>query len=284
MLGKPTPPSICHGGRNDGRAATSRCLVGANQAAPAQSSATAQGRAPTTAGSGRADRNLARAQDRNSLGVAATGNGLRFGNDLLAPPARLASRGNLEQDPSYLARPLARRGQVGLVICRGGQFIGAGCFWGAKTGPNPTDRRKKGSKHHLITDANGIPLACLLTGANQHDVTQLIALTQAIPPIGGKPGRRINRPKCLYADRAYDSEMHRILLYWRGIEPRIAARRTDHGSGLGKYRWVVERTNSWLHQHRRLRVRYERRDDIHEAFMILGCVSICWKALNRGFC
>jgi transposase len=115
-------------------------------------------------------------------------------------------------------------------------------------------------------------------------VTQLIALTRAIPAIGGKPGRRVSRPKRLYADRAYDSEMHRILLYWRGIEPWIAKRNEGHGSGLGKYRWVVERTISWLHQHRRLRVRYERRDDIHEALMTLGCTFICWNHLSKGFC
>ena len=52
---------------------------------------------------------------------------------------------------------------------------------GGKTGPNPTDRRKPGSKHHLITDAQGIPLAAILTGANRHDVTQLLPLVEAIP-------------------------------------------------------------------------------------------------------
>ncbi|MBL8821823.1 MAG: transposase, partial [Planctomycetia bacterium] len=55
----------------------------------------------------------------------------------------------------------------------------------------------------------------------------------------------------------------------------LARRNTEHGSGLGIYRWVIERSISWLHQFRRLRVRYERRDDIHEAFMILGCIVIC---------
>ena len=64
--------------------------------------------------------------------------------------------------------------------------------------------------------------------------------------------------------------MHRMLLWVRGIEPMIAKRNTEHGSGLGRVRWVVERTVSWLHQFRRLRVRYERRDDIHEGFLSLG--------------
>lgn len=111
-----------------------------------------------------------------------------------------------------------------------------------------------------------------------------MALVEALPTIRGKRGRPIRRPKSLYADRAYHSQMHSILLWHGGIEPCIAQRGQPHGSGLGKYRWVVERTLSWLHQFRRLRVRYERRADIHEAFMALGCALICWNTLKRGFC
>lgn len=73
-----------------------------------------------------------------------------------------------------------------------------------------------------------------------------------------------------------------MLLWIRGIGPVLAHRNTGHGSGLGKYRWVVERTLSWLQQFRQLRVRYERRADIHEAFLRLGCVMICWNALVHG--
>ncbi|MBL8877607.1 MAG: IS5 family transposase [Phycisphaerales bacterium] len=155
---------------------------------------------------------------------------------------------------------------------------------GKKTGPNPTDRRKAGSKHHVITDANGVPLAVRLTGANRHDVTQLLPLVDAIPPIAGKPGAPRRRPDQLYADRAYDSHLHRMLLWLRGIEPVLARRRTAHGSGLGRFRWVVERTISWLHRFRRLRARYERNDRIHEAFLSIGCGLICWNVLKRGFC
>jgi len=121
-----------------------------------------------------------------------------------------------------------------------------------------------------------VPLAARLTGANAHDVTQLLPLVEAIPPVRGKPGRPRRRPAEVIGDRAYDSEPHRRCLRALGIEPSLAKRRTEHGSGLGVYRWVVERTLSWLHQNRRLRVRYERRADIHEAFLILGCALICW--------
>lgn len=136
----------------------------------------------------------------------------------------------------------------------------------------------------MITDGQGIPLATSLTAANCHDVTQLIPLVDGIPPIYGKPGRPRKRPDELFADRAYDSHAHRQRLRARGIRPVIARRRTTHGSGLGIFRWVVERTLSWLHQCRRLRVRYERRDDIHEALVTLACIRICMRHLENSFC
>lgn len=62
-----------------------------------------------------------------------------------------------------------------------------------------------------------------------------------------------------------------------GIVPRIARRGNESRERLGRYRWVVERTRSWLSRFRRLKVRYERRADIHEAFLSLACALICWK-------
>lgn len=155
---------------------------------------------------------------------------------------------------------------------------------GEQTGPNPTDRAKPGSKHHLITDGGGIPLATILTGANTADVNELEVLVDAIPPIRGKRGRPRRRPATLYADRAYDSDPHRRRLNRRGICPAIARRRTSHGSGLGRFRWVVERTISWFHRPRKLRLRTDWRADIHEAFMSLGCSLICWSVLANSFC
>jgi transposase len=66
----------------------------------------------------------------------------------------------------------------------------------------------------------------------------------------------------------------------RHIVPFLAKRNTGHGSGLGRWRWVPERTFAWLNQFRRLRVRYEKRADIHEAFLSLGCALICWRFLR----
>ena len=164
-------------------------------------------------------------------------------------------------------------------------IVAASAPWavGKKTGPNPTDRRKPGSKHHLVTDAKGVPLAIRLTGAHRHDITQLLPLVAAIPPVRGKCGRPRRRPARLQGDRGYDSEPHRQALRVLGITPVLAKRGTAHGSGLGIYRWVIERTLAWLPQYRRLRVRYERRADIHEAFLTIGCALICWRYLS-WFC
>lgn len=133
----------------------------------------------------------------------------------------------------------------------------------------------------MITDAKGLPLAVQVTAANAHDVTQLLPLVDAIPSVRGQVGHPRRRPERLQGDRAYDSEPHREELLRRGIQPILAERNTEHGSGLGKSRWVVERCLSWLHQFRRLRTRYDRRLDIHQAFLTLACGLICWR---HGFC
>jgi transposase len=127
----------------------------------------------------------------------------------------------------------------------------------------------------VLTDAGGIPLAAEVTAANAHDVTQLLPLVEQVPAVRSKPGRPKRRPRCVQGDRAYDSQPHRRALRRLGIEPVLAKRNTEHGSGLGKHRWVVERTISWLHQFRRLRVRYERHDYIHKALLTIGCIVTC---------
>ena len=136
----------------------------------------------------------------------------------------------------------------------------------------------------MLTDACGVPLAGTLTGANANDITQLLALLEAVPPVRGKVGRPRRRPQRVQGDRAYDSNWHRQQLRGLGIEPILGRRRVPHGSGLGVTRWVVERTLAWLHQFKRLRVRYERQSELHEAFFTLGCAIICWRATQKSFC
>lgn len=146
---------------------------------------------------------------------------------------------------------------------------------GEDTGPNPTDRSKSGSKHHVMTDAQGIPLSATVTAANVNDVTEALHVLVNMPPVGGKPGPPRQRPEQLQGDRGYDSEPLRQFLRWLGIKPELAARNTEHGSGLGVYRWFVERTISWLHSFGRLRRRLDRLTVIQDAFLQLACDIVC---------
>jgi transposase len=129
-------------------------------------------------------------------------------------------------------------------------------------------------------DGQGTPLAIEHTGANVHESEMAIALIDGIPSIKQPRGRPRKRPDEVLADRAYDAEEKiRQPLRQRNVTPLIAQRNTRHGSGLGKYRYVVEAAFAWLFNQRRLRVRYEKREDIHQAFLIIGCFLICWRRI-----
>ncbi|CRK57747.1 Mobile element protein [Alloactinosynnema sp. L-07] len=128
----------------------------------------------------------------------------------------------------------------------------------------------------MITDGTGIPLATILTGGNRDDVTRLMPLIEAVPPVRGRRGRPRQRPERIHVDRAYDDNKYRKLVRAKGIEPVIARRGVDHGV----YRWVVEGAFALLHWFRRLRIRWEVRDDIHEAFLSIGCSIIAWRRLK----
>ena len=152
---------------------------------------------------------------------------------------------------------------------------------GAKTGPSPVDRARPGSKHHVMADGQGISLAVTLTGGNRNDVTELMTLINAVPTVRGRRGRPRRRPREVYADRGYDHDKYRRLVWATGIRPRIARRGTSHGSGLGKVRWVIERTIAWYHGMRRLRTRWDKRADIHESWLGLGTCIITLRHVIR---
>lgn len=163
-------------------------------------------------------------EDRYSVVILTAGIRLWFWHDLLEAVAAVAE--------GWCVGQARGSGQDRLVTSHCRQFFSKGCFWGAKTGPNPTDRRKLGSKHHVITDAQGVPLATRLTGAQAHDVTQLIPLVDAIPPVRGKPRRPRRKPDQVQGDRGYDSEPHRRQL-----------RERRHQTGIGQ---TTNGTRQWL--------------------------------------
>ncbi len=149
------------------------------------------------------------------------------------------------------------------------------------TGKNPTDKGKPGTKRHLMVERKGIPLVLKCTGANVADTTTLVEMVDAIPPLKSRRGRPRKRPDKMHADKGYDSKANRAALRKRGITPRIARRGVESSEKLGRHRWVVERTFAWLNRFRRLTIRYERRLDIHEAFLHLGCAFICWSFIEK---
>ena len=134
-----------------------------------------------------------------------------------------------------------------------------------------------------MVDRRGTPLGVRLSPANRHDSMMLAPALDAIPGVRHGRGRPRKRPDKLHADKAYDHHRCRSECRKRAIKPRIARRRVDSSERLGRHRWVVERTLAWLNRFRRLAIRYERRADIHEAFVILGCALICLNQIRR-FC
>lgn len=135
-----------------------------------------------------------------------------------------------------------------------------------------------------MTDRQGIPLVSLQTAANVNAGTVLLDVIDAIPPIKQPAGPPRQRPDKLHADKAYASEARRAALEQRAITPRIARKGVESKTRLGRHRWIVERAFAWLHRNRRLLVRYERRDDLHEAFLHLGSALICWHFAADLFC
>ena len=128
----------------------------------------------------------------------------------------------------------------------------------------------------MLTDAEGVPFVVQIVAANRHDGTTLLPLVIDLPAVAGKPGRPKRKPDMLVADKAFDDESLRRLLRWLGIEPVLPARGEDE-HGLGVWRWFIERTISWLHQFRRLRIRWDRKPEIHQAFLSLAAAVVCYR-------
>jgi transposase len=122
-------------------------------------------------------------------------------------------------------------------------------------GANPVDRGKPGSKLHLVCDGGGLPLTAVVTAANVSDTTVFQAVLDDIPPVLTPSGRRCCRPGKAHGDKGYDSAANRAYLRRRGIRPRIARREIESSERLGRHRWKVERSLSWLSCWQRLAVR-----------------------------
>lgn len=188
------------------------------------------------------------------------------GRHRFPPLHRVVAGSRVGQAASSDPRRTRQPWRAGLVAVRHRLGQRPGGQRGPLTGPNPTDRGKRGSKIHLIVDRRGLPISPEISAANTHDSQALQPLVQGIPPIRSRRGPRRRRPAKLHADKGYDYPHLRRWLRTRGITPRIAHRGIENSTHLGRHRWVVERTIAWLTGCRRLHRRYERKPDHFLAF------------------
>jgi transposase len=134
-----------------------------------------------------------------------------------------------------------------------------------------------------LTDAEGLPLVVKTTPANKRDDHVALPLLVDMPPIGGPRGRPRTKPKALQGDAGYGSADLAILVKWLGIKPLLAplGKSRPHGSGLGKTRYVVERTLSWFGNFRRIKLCYEKTGEHFQAFHELAAAIICANRLSQ---
>lgn len=145
---------------------------------------------------------------------------------------------------------------------------------GDLTGPNPTDRGKRGTKYHLATTGDGVPVAGAATAANVNDTVLFERLFLTAFAV-------LVRIRTVFADKGYDAEPHRELCRAFGAEPRLHKRGRPHGSGLGRRRWPVERSNAWLLENRRLALRYDRLGFVVQSLLQAACLFLVAGRLAR---
>lgn len=152
---------------------------------------------------------------------------------------------------------------------------------GGKTGPNPTDRGKCGTKRSVLTEGAGIPVGLVVAGANRNDF-KLARATLASIPIE-RPEPRPEAPQGLCLDKGYDyPEVYELLAAFgftahiraRGEEAQAIKREAGHKAR----RWVVERTHSWMNRFRRILIRWEKKPANYLALLHLVCAFLTYRA------
>jgi putative transposase len=150
---------------------------------------------------------------------------------------------------------------------------------GKKTGPNPTDRAKKGTKKSLLTDGRGAPVGIAVGGANTPDFKLMRSTVESIPV--PRPAPTEGELQHLCVDLGYDYDEVRRLAeefeFTLHLPPRKQdAKKVKRSARKKARRWVVERTHSWLTRFRRLLVRWERRADTYLAMLHFALGIITW--------
>ena len=168
---------------------------------------------------------------------------------------------------------------------------------GGKSGRNPTDRSKQGTKRSLLTEAAGIPVGLAVEGANRHDMKLVRQTLESIPKSIEKKRRKAkSKAKAkakaraeqgLCMDKGYDYDEVREIVQEFGFTAHIRARGEEaqalkREAGFKARRWVVERTHSWMNRFRRILIRWEKKGENYLALLHLTCACITLKAALLG--
>ena len=137
-----------------------------------------------------------------------------------------------------------------------------------------------GTKMHVATEQNGLPISIILGPANQHDSTKFVDVMESISDY-----LDTSKIKSVYADKGYDSKIIRNYLKSRNIVPCIPKRnfktRGNHDNNYNKIRFVVERFFAWLKNgFHRTRIRYERYAGNYLGFVNIACIMMYWRVLG----
>jgi len=162
--------------------------------------------------------------------------------------------------------------------------IGKSPLGGAKTGPNPTDRAKKGERS-LLCEAAGVPIGVAHDGANRHDCKLLAATFDSIPVQRPRPTKK--RPQGLCLDRGYDYPWVHEFVSELGFTPHIRGRADEireklRSPGWKARRWIVEACHAWLNRNRALLIRWSKKPGNHLALLQLACGLIAFKKAHAA--
>ncbi len=152
---------------------------------------------------------------------------------------------------------------------------------GKKTGANPTDRGKSGTKRSLLTEGHGVPIGLVVDGANRHDMKLTEATSQSV--VIKRPEPTLEHPRNVCLDKGYDYPQVRELVESYGYTAHIRTRGEETAArkeipGYRARRWVVERTHSWMNRFRRLLIRWEKKVENYMAMLHLVCAWIAFRA------
>jgi transposase len=152
---------------------------------------------------------------------------------------------------------------------------------GKKSGPNPTDRAKDGTKRSLLTEAAGVPVGLAVDGANRPDMKMVRETLESIPV--ARPVATAREPQGMCMDKGYDFDEVYGLVEEFGFTAHIRARGEEaqavkRRAGFKARRWVVERTHSWMNRFRRILIRWEKQPQNYIALLHFVCGFIAFRS------